>query len=366
MRGAQGLRFAFDPRLPAVRRFNAEDHLGGFRASGTQQAGEAYNFSRADLQVERGDGSFFTVAFKRRYRFIAQQGTARPLQGIVVQFATQHHFHQLNLRQLAGLTAAHKCAVTQHGDAVADRIDLVEKMGDKDQADAVIPELAHQGEQHLHLLGIEAGGGLVEDQHLGRQVDGPTDSDDLLHRHRKAVQRLAHVEGKAVGGHQRRRPGLHLFTSQQTKPPRLTADEQVIRHRHIGQQVHFLVDGADPQLLGMGGIFGRNSLAFQPDSAAIGMVNAGQRFDQRRFSGAVFAQQGHDFAAPQAKVDVIQRLNAGEEFTKSFGAKDLLVCLGAHNRCHLQMMSGYSGSRWASRGFWNAAFYPLPPGRGME
>ncbi len=53
MRGAQGLRFAFDPRLPAVRRFNAEDHLGGFRASGTQQAGEAYNFTRADLQVER-------------------------------------------------------------------------------------------------------------------------------------------------------------------------------------------------------------------------------------------------------------------------------------------------------------------------
>ena len=58
MRGAQGLRFAFDPRLPAVRRFNAEDHLGGFRASGTQQAGEAYNFARADLQVEWGDGSF--------------------------------------------------------------------------------------------------------------------------------------------------------------------------------------------------------------------------------------------------------------------------------------------------------------------
>ena len=237
-------------------------------------------------------------------------------------------------------------------------------MGDEDQADAVIPELAHQGEQHLHLLGIEAGGGLVEDQHLGRQVDGPTDSDDLLHRHRKAVQRLAHVEGKAVGGHQRRRPGLHLFTSQQTKPPRLTADEQVIRHRHIGQQVHFLVDGADPQLLGMGGIFGRNSLAFQPDSAAIGMVNAGQRFDQRRFSGAVFAQQGHDFAAPQAKVDVIQRLNAGEEFTESFGAKDLLVCLGAHNRYHLQMMSGCPGSRCACRGCWNAACYPLRLRRG--
>ncbi len=89
MRGAQGLRFAFDPRLPAVRRFNAEDHFGGFRASGTQQAGEATSPGGPAGRTGRW---FFTVAFKRRYRFIAQQGTARPLQGIVVQFATQHHF----------------------------------------------------------------------------------------------------------------------------------------------------------------------------------------------------------------------------------------------------------------------------------
>ena len=131
--------------------------------------------------------------------------------------------------------------------------------------------------------------GLLEDQHLGRQVDGPTDRRRSAASPPKSGSAARARRGKAVGGHQRRRPGLHLFTSQQTKPPRLTADEQVIRHRHIRQQVHFLVDGADPQLLGMGGIFGRNSLAFQPDSAAIGVINAGQRFDQRRFSGAVFA-----------------------------------------------------------------------------
>jgi hypothetical protein len=92
-------------------------------------------------------------------------------------------------------------------------------------------------------------------------------------------------------------------------------------------------------------------------------INAGQRFNQRRFSRAVFAQQRHDFAAPQAEIDVIQRLNAGEEFTKSFGAKDLLVCSALI--IDVTLMSGYPGSRWASRGYWNAAF-TLSPGRGWN
>jgi hypothetical protein len=38
----------------------------------------------------------------------------------------------------------------------------------------------------------------------------------------------------------------------------------------------------------MGGVFWRNGVAFQPDGAAIGVINAGQGFNQRRFSRAVF------------------------------------------------------------------------------
>ncbi|OSZ23090.1 hypothetical protein BVZ25_12680 [Klebsiella quasipneumoniae] len=40
------------------------------------------------------------------------------------------------------------------------------------------------------------------------------------------------------------------------------------------------------------------------------------------------------------------------------------MCLGAHNRYHLQMMSGCPGSRCACRGCWNAACYPLRLRRG--
>jgi hypothetical protein len=65
---------------------------------------------------------------------------------------------------------------------------------------------------------------------------------------------------EAVGFHQLCRPRLHLFTAQQAKASWLTANKQVIRHRHIRQQVHFLVYRPDPQLLGMGGVFGEMAL----------------------------------------------------------------------------------------------------------
>ena len=67
------------------------------------------------------------------------------------------------------------------------------------------------------------------------------------------------------------------------------AAQQIIRHRHVRQQVHFLIDGADPQLLGVGGIFWRDFPAFQPDCPAVGVVDAGKRFNQGGFTRAVFA-----------------------------------------------------------------------------
>ena len=71
-------------------------------------------------------------------------------------------------------------------------------MGDEDQADTAIAQMTHQAEQHFNFLGIEAGGGFVEDQHFRGEIYCPTDGNYLLHRHGKAVQRLADVEGKTV------------------------------------------------------------------------------------------------------------------------------------------------------------------------
>ena len=267
---------------------------------------------------------------KRGDRFFAQQRAARTLECVGLQLAAQHHFDQLNLRQLAGFPAADKAAVAQHRNTVAHLVNLIEEVRNKDQAHALIAQLAHQGKKHLHFLGIEAGGGFIEDQHFRREIDSATDRHDLLHRHGKTVQRFAHVEREAIRFHQLRGARFHLFAAQQAKTSGLAANKQVIRYRHVWQQVHFLVDRADPQLLRMRGVFGRNSITFQPDSAAIGVIDPGQGFNQRRLPRPVFAEQRHDLPPPQAEINVIQRLNAREKFTQALCAEDFLVLFGGH------------------------------------
>ncbi len=48
------------------------------------------------------------------------------------------------------------------------------------------------------------------------------------------------------------------------------------------------------------------------DGAAVGRVNAGEDLDERRFAGAVFAEQRDDLAAPDFHLHVVQRLRAAE------------------------------------------------------
>lgn len=167
MWGVQGLRFVFDLCFFVVCCFNVEDYFGGFCVFGIQQVGEVYNFVWVDLQVKWGDGFFFIVVFKCCYWFIVQQGMVCLLQGIVVQFVIQYYFYQFNLWQFVGFVVVDEVVVMQYGDVVVDCIDLVEKMGDEDQVDVVIFELVYQGEQYFYFLGIEVGGGFVEDQYFG-------------------------------------------------------------------------------------------------------------------------------------------------------------------------------------------------------
>ncbi|MNE57181.1 hypothetical protein D3C80_1521310 [compost metagenome] len=178
---------------------------------------------------------------------------------------------------------------------------------------------------------VEAGGRFVEDQDFRGEINRAANGHDLLHRNGKAVQRLAHVERKTVRFHQFGGARFHLFSTQQAKPTRLTANKQIIGHRHIRQQVDFLIDRPDAKLLSMGGISWGDGVTFEPDRTTIGVINPGQGFDQRGFTGAVFPQERHNFATTQAEVHIIQRLHAGEKFTESLCTEDFLVLFVRHS-----------------------------------
>ncbi|CCK16005.1 conserved hypothetical protein [Cronobacter universalis NCTC 9529] len=145
---------------------------------------------------------------------------------------------------------------------------------------------------------------------------------------------------KPIGFEQRRSAFFHLFAAQQAKTARLAANKQVVRHRHVGQQVNLLVYGADAELLRVRGIARPYGLAAEINGAAVGLVNAGERFNQRRFTGAVFAEQRHDLPAPQAEIDLVEGLYAGKRFAQAFRSQDFLMVIVMHGRTLLKPEPG--------------------------
>ena len=89
---------------------------------------------------------------------------------------------------------ADELAVAQHGEAVADLVDLVEEVRDEEDRDALLLERADDAEELGDLVGVEARGGLVEDEQLRLHVDGAGDRHELLHGERVVAEQRPRVE----------------------------------------------------------------------------------------------------------------------------------------------------------------------------
>ena len=169
--------------------------------------------------------------------------------GHFVQILTQHLGDQLHSGQILNDVLAHQLAVPQHGDPVADLIDLLEEVGDEDDAHALLLEVEHQLEELLHLLLVERRGGLVENEHLALHVHRPGDGHHLLHGDGAAaqllggaggnVQRFENLSGAAVDGAPVDTRALGA------------GDKHVLRHGEIGAEGNLLVHRADAHILGI-------------------------------------------------------------------------------------------------------------------
>jgi hypothetical protein len=175
---------------------------------------------------------------------------------------------------------AHQATVAQHRHPVGDLEDLVEKMRDEDDAKAALLERAHDIEHQFDLLAVEAGGRLIEDEHLSRQVDRAGNRDHLLHRDRIAFETARDIDVEAKLRQHLAGAPVHRAARYQAEPRRLVPEAEVFRHRKIGQQIDLLVHRPDAVTLGVDRAFGIDDLAIEQDVAAIAPIGAGQAFDE--------------------------------------------------------------------------------------
>ena len=228
----------------------------------------------------------------------------------ILQILADHLLHQLHLRQVPDRIFADELAVAQDGDLIADRVDLLEKMRDKDDAHASGLQVPHQREEHFDFLVVQRRGRLIQDQDLALGVYRAGDGDHLLNGERAAAQLLSGPGGdpEAV----EKLAGAFLHRLPVDASALAAADEHVLRHGEVRAERDLLVHGADAVALRLlRGVDDDGMIdPFDPDLARIHGVHAGQDFDQRRFARAVFPHQRVNRSFAQGKIHVFQRFHA--------------------------------------------------------
>ena len=224
--------------------------------------------------------------------------------------AADHILEDLLTGDLTGLAADDDLTVAQDDGAVGQLLDLVEEVGNEEDAGTLLFEVADDLEQlGLFLVG-EGGSRLVEEQDL---VAGGKRTGDLYHlplADGKVDDLLPRVD---VAVHLREIflcDGIEGFIIYKTVQ---AGNGDVFRDGHIVEHDRLLMDKADAVFFRV--LRGRDAdrLAVDQDLTFRRLVNAAEDIHERRFTGAVDADESNDLSASGFDVDVVQSLDAGED-----------------------------------------------------
>ena len=279
----QGDGLAVHHGVAAVGPVDAEHQPRSFRPPRAEQACDAHHLARPDRQIEGRNRAALAVIGELegggRIRGVRRGIPAGAMGGRLGQIAAQHQCHQIAARQFGNGAAADHATIAQHRHAVGDLIDLIQKVGDDDNAKPLIAQLFQHGEQGLHLARVKAGCGFVQKQHLARQIDRAGDGDDLAHGHGIVRQGFVGIGRDAIAGQQGGGVAPHPAMIDQPHAARLPAQIQVLGHGQIVEQVHLLIDGADAKRLRLGDRARLDLGPGQRHMARIAAIGAGQDLD---------------------------------------------------------------------------------------
>ncbi len=297
--------------LARVARFGAEDRARKLGAPRAHEPGETEDL--ALLHREGNVPEFLAPADAAHFESdfgMVEIGDGHRRVG---QFAADHHRDDLRNRCPRRLNRAHTGAIPHHGDAVGDALDLVHLVADVDHADAFVPEPPDDVEEFADLGLVEGGGRLVHDEDAGLEAERLGDFHHLLPGDGQFADRHPRVDMDIHAFEDRPRVGVEpCLVDLPEGQARLASDPDVLPDREVAHQREFLVDDADAEILrrfrrGQG-----HFLTVEQDAAAIGVIDTGQAFHQRRLARAVFAHQGMDLAGVKVEIDRLQRVDTGK------------------------------------------------------
>ena len=212
-------------------------------------------------------------------------------------------------------------------------------MGDVDDTNAGFLQPVDEGKQIIDLGICQNRGGLVQNQDLGVVIrERLSDLNHLLLRNRQGSDLCLGVDGQVEAVQQLLGTTVLVSLVQEESLGGLTADEDIVCNGQVLHQVQLLVNNANAFVLCILGSIDFDLLTEIFNGTAVLGVDTGQNLHQCGLTGAVFADQTHDFTAADLKLSIIQRVNTGEVF---LNALHLQNCFAHSNITFLKSLSMY-------------------------
>ena len=224
----------------------------------------------------------------------------------------EHRRHQVDPVQRGRRVLPDQTTVAQHRHSIGDLVHLVEEVRHEQDRGATVTQAAHHPEQFGDLVGVEAGRRFVEDQHAGGDRGGARDGDELLDGDRVGAEGGPRIDCQVELAEQFGGGGVHRAVVDPAEAAGLTAQQNVLGHSQIGAEVDLLVNGADAGVLRLPRSAEPLLDAVDRDASRVDVVDAGERLDQRRLSGAVLPHQRMDLAGQQRKSTPSSALTPGK------------------------------------------------------
>ena len=271
--------------LAGYHRLKAGQAVDKLRLAVAVDTGEADDLAPAHLQAHVLDGVVLVHLAGHGHVGHVQHhlaGLGGLLLHVEADVAPHHHGGKLLHGGVLRLHGADVLALAQDGAAVGHGHDLVELVGD--EQDAL---------------------GLIENENLIVPVQHFQNLGALLHTHGDVLDQRVRVDLQAVFLAERDDLLPSLLLLQEAAFCGLHAHDDVVQHGEAFHQLEVLVHHADAQGVGVVGILDGYLHAVLFDDALLGLIQTEQHAHQRGFARAVFAQQGVDLTLLQLKRDVV-------------------------------------------------------------
>ena len=203
----------------------------------------------------------------------------------------------------------------QHGDAVRHLEDVVEVVGDDDDAQALLGQAPYEIQHLTRLRHPQSGCRLVEDHELR------VPHDRLRHRHRLPLPSgqprnpladgLQGRDGEIV--ERRPRSLLHArLVEHDEVVDAFAAEEHVRDDVEVVGEGEILVDDLDAEVGGVARTVDVDLRPLEDCGAFVERKDADDAFDERRLARPVVTDERHDLAVTHLEVDVVEGLDSPE------------------------------------------------------